>query len=343
MTKYYLPPEWAPQYAIQLTWPHQQTDWAPMLDSIEKTYVEIAYHIARFEDLVIACHSEQIKDHVSKLLTKRNIDESKLHLFVSPSNDTWTRDHGPITVFAGANNIALDFQFNGWGERFPFRFDNLITGEIAKQGAYPNTTLERQRMVLEGGSIETDGNGTLLTTKECLLNSNRNPDLSRAEIEAQLRQQLGVQQILWLEHGYLAGDDTDSHVDILARFVNSRTICYTACLDRKDQHYRALSAMAQQLKSFSNVQGEPYQLIPLVIPKAIHNSDGDRLGANYSNFLIINDAVLVPVYDDPADKLALASIQECFNQREIIPIDARALIHNGGSIHCATMQIPARP
>jgi agmatine/peptidylarginine deiminase len=260
---------------------------------------------------------------------------------LQPSNDSWARDHGPITVLEQNQPRLLDFQFNGWGGKYPHDLDNRITTGLHTHDNFGDTPLEHVEIVLEGGSIDSDGEGSLLTTRACLCHPGRNPRLSTTEIETRLRHLLGVERLLWLEHGWLAGDDTDGHIDMLARFCNPETIAYTACTDHKDEHFAELSAMHAELEGMTQRNGQAYELVALPIPQAIFNPQGKRLPASYANFLIINEAVLVPQYGDPADVIAHERLTACFPEREIIGINCRAVIEQFGSLHCLTMQLPA--
>ena len=234
----------------------------------------------------------------------------------------------------------MDFTFNGWGLKFASDKDNQITRRLVKDGHLQGAYTNRLGFVLEGGSIESDGRGTLLTTSECLLSPNRNGEMSREEIEAYLRDVFRVRQVLWLEYGYLAGDDTDSHVDTLARLCPDDTIAYVRCTDPQDEHYPALHRMEEQLKTFRTPDGKPYRLLPLPWPDAIVE-DGERLPATYANFLILNDAVLYPTYAQPdLDEEGARAIGMAFPGREVVGIDCRSVIVQHGSLHCCTMQYP---
>jgi agmatine deiminase len=332
-----LPAEWAPQWAVQLTFPHAGSDWAYMLDDVLPCFVEIASTVARFQTCIIVCNDPEA---TRSLFDKKVLDNI---IFESlPSNDTWARDHGGITV-EDENGVPtiLDFMFNGWGLKFAADHDNLITRRLYNIGVFgPHTKIEYTGMVLEGGGIESDGEGTLLTTAECLLSLNRNPHLDQWQIEARLGQLFGCKRVLWLENGYLAGDDTDSHIDTLARLCSTDTIAYVRCDNPSDEHYGALSAMESELKEFRTAKGNPYHLVPLPWPDACYSPEGDRLPATYANFLIINGAVLVPTYGVPQDRAALDALAPVFPDREIIGIDCRMLIEQHGSLHCVTMQYP---
>ncbi len=338
---YFLPPEWAPQRGVLLTWPHDRSDWGSNLPGAERVFVDLAAHIARFENLIVVCHDVNHRRHVTHLLTSRGLDSTRLSTFIAPSNDCWVRDHGPITVFGADGKVLMDFVFNGWGGKFSATLDNDVTTSIHAQGAFADTTLRHIDFVLEGGSIDVDGHGTLLTTASCLLAPSRNPSCDRAAIEAKLHETLGIKRVLWLTEGHLAGDDTDSHIDILARFCDPDTIAYVTCDDPADEHYGPLARMQKELHAFHSWTGAPYRLVPLPWPQPKYGEDGRRLPAGYANFLIINGAVLVPTYDDPADVVALQRLRDCFPKREIVGVPSLPLITQGGSLHCVTMQLPA--
>ena len=323
-----------------LTWPHAHGDWAPRLSQVEPVFVDIARQVSRREQALIVCYDDAHRARVRELLAGAGIEANRLQLRIAPSNDTWARDHGPITIVCRDEPTLLDFGFNGWGGKYPSDLDNAITRRLFRDGAFGATPLETVDLVLEGGSIEVDGSGTLLTTARCLLAPTRNPKLTQDGLEARLKELLGLDRILWLQHGHLTGDDTDSHIDTLARFCDARTIAYVACDDPNDEHHAELKAMEEELRALRAADGGPYRLVPLPWPRARYDDDGRRLPATYANFLIINGAVLVPTYDDPADGPALARLRECFPGREIIGVDCLPLIYQYGSLHCVTMQLP---
>lgn len=335
-----LPAEWEPQDAIMLTWPHRHTGWSEILEDVTELYEALATIISDYADVIIAVPAQEL-DGVRVRLEAMGAPLEYIHLYPCDSNDTWARDHGPLTVESAEGFKLLDFQFNGWGNKFAHDLDNTITSQLFAQRAFPCATLESLPLVLEGGSIEVDGRGTLLTTSSCLLNPNRNPELTRETIEAQLKEAFGVKKINWLDHGYLAGDDTDSHIDTLARLCPGNTIVYTACDDPQDEHYAALKDMEAQLKTFTDTDGEPYRLLPLPWAGPVFSQDSTtRLPSTYANFLIVNEAVLVPIYDLPTDEEALEVVSQAFPGYEILGIPCLSLIEQGGSLHCITMQIP---
>ena len=340
MNTRFFPAEWAPQKAVMLTWPHSGNDWSAQLGEVEPVFVAIATEVLKRQGLLVTCRDATHAQHIRALLQTVGANVSQLRLGLADSNDVWARDHGPISVVGNGQPTLLDFQFNGWGNKYRHDRDNRITEQLHAQGLFAPRERISVPLVLEGGGIETDGQGTLLTTRSCLLARSRNPDLSQAQLEAQLAETLGIDRLLWLSHGHLAGDDTDGHIDTLARFCDPQTIAYVHCDDPSDAHYPELLAMQAELGSFCQKNGQPYHLIPLPLPQPQHDASGKRLPATHANFLIINDAVLVPTYADAADAIALARLAEAFPNREIVGIDCRALIQQYGSLHCVTMQIP---
>lgn len=338
-----LAPEWARQSGIQLTWPHADTDWAYMLPEVTECYLRLAFEIATRQPLlIVAPNVEQVKALIVERLPQRATDN--IRYFSCPTNDTWARDHGFLTIMSSTGPELLDFRFNGWGGKFEATLDNAINQRLvaSEHPVLKGKYVDCLDFELEGGSIEVDGQGTLLTTSECLLNPNRNAQLDKAHKEALLKERLGVDRILWLDHGYLAGDDTDSHIDTLARLCPNNTIVHVHCTDSTDEHYAALQAMEQQLLTFTTIEGKPYRLIALPMADAIYDAEnGERLPATYANYLIMNEAVLYPTYAQPEnDQKAAAALRQAFPDRDIIGVDCRALIRQHGSLHCVTMQYP---
>lgn len=332
--------EWHPQWGILLAWPHPDTDWADNLDAAETCYATIVSEISLREQVLLLCHDDAHQAHIESVLSAVTHNAANVHCVQMTYNDTWARDFGFITVKQAGKPLLLDFTFTAWGGKFEAALDNAVNQRLAHHPLLSGNTLETHPLVMEGGSLETDGQGTLLTTEICLLNPNRNPTLGRSAIESQLRDALGVERILWLAHGHLEGDDTDAHIDTLARFADSSSIVYMSCTDPTDSHYKPLQAMEAELQALRQTNGEPYRLFPIPLPEAIY-ADGRRLAASYVNFLIINGAVLLPVYADECfDPVAIKQMQAAFPRHTIIPIDCRALIAQNGSLHCITMQIP---
>ena len=335
-----LPAEWHPQSGVQLTWPHARTDWAPMLAEVTECYVRLAYEIALRETLlIVAPDCEPVQALLRQRLPARIY--SGIRWAQCPTNDTWARDHGALTVIGPEGISLLDYRFDGWGGKFAADLDNAITRHLCDADVLHGSRRDMDDFTLEGGSIESDGEGTLLTTSTCLLNPNRNAALTKAQIEERLCRDLGMKQVLWLDHGHLEGDDTDAHIDTLARFCPDGVIAYVACDETTDSHYAALRRMEEQLRTMRNLRGEPYRLVPLPMPRAIYDEDGERLPATYANFLIMNGAVLYPTYAQPdRDEEARLALQRAFPHTDLVGIDCRALIRQHGSLHCATMQFP---
>ncbi|QCF26322.1 agmatine deiminase family protein [Hydrocarboniclastica marina] len=350
-TDFRLPAEWTRQGAVMLTWPHAGTDWVSRLAEVTPVFEAIAHAVLRRQDLLVSCEDAAEAQRLQRCFDQWTESESlpgRARVLNAPADDTWARDHGPMVVLEAQSGQVpghrrarvLDFAFNAWGGKFPWEKDNQLNARLAAHGVFGGAPLYEVDMILEGGSIETDGAGTLLTTAECLLAPTRNPGMDRAAVEGRLGELLGFDRFLWLENGYLAGDDTDSHIDTLARFCSAQCICYVRCDDPTDEHYPALSAMEAELKQFRQRDGKPYELIALPWPDAVFDEDGERLPATYANFLIINDAVLLPVYGVRQDDDAITALKQCFPTREIVAINCRPLVAQHGSLHCVTMQIP---
>ncbi len=328
------PAEWERHGGVILAWPHADTDWAPILDEVSDCFENIIRAVAAEEIAIVIAPDTSVPR--SRLAGLDNV------LYVTlPTNDTWARDFGPITVLENGTPVMYDFRFNGWGLKFPADKDNLLTRGMTGVGVLQGVYRNRLGFVLEGGSIESDGRGTLLTTSQCLLSPNRNGEMSRDDIERYLVRQFGLNKVLWLDYGYLAGDDTDSHIDTLARLAPDDTILYVGCDDEADEHYDELSSMKHQLMQFRTVDGCPFNLVELPMPDAIYDEEGQRLPATYANFLILNRSILMPSYAQPRkDELAAKILKIAFPDHEVKMIDCRALIKQHGSLHCVTMQVP---
>ncbi len=332
-----IPAEWEPQGFVQLTWPHCETEWYN-LPYVLDCYVNVARTILRYEPLLIVCRDiEECKADMAA----RGFSPDGVRFVECPLNDTWARDHGAISVLDGSRKYILDFVFNGWGLKFGSDLDNQITRNIFRKGAWaPDVEyVDMRPFVLEGGSIDIDGCGTLMATSECLCSLNRNEYLSREEIERKLCQAFGLRRILWVDHGGIVGDDTDSHIDILARFCTPDTIAYTRCEDPSDPNFGPLKEMEEQLKTFRTLDGKPYKLVPLPLPDALYLEDY-RLPGSYANFLIVNGAVLIPGANSPKDAVAAARLQQVFPDRKMEIINCRALLSGHGGLHCITMNYP---
>jgi len=340
MNPIFFPPEWYPQSAIQLTWPHPCTDWDYMLEEVTACYVNITSEILKRQKLIIVCHDAELIKY--ELRDYKDLFDN-LIIVELPTNDTWARDHSGISVLNNGKKQIYDFTFNGWGLKFASNYDNQITRGLFRNNIFQDDVelVNKKDFALEGGALESDGKGTLLTTSECLFSPNRNSFLAKDEIEDYLKKNFGLDRILWLDYGYLAGDDTDSHIDTLARYCDEHTIVYVKCEDKDDEHYDALSKMEEQLNAFTDYEGKPYNLIPLPMAKAVYDEDNQRLPATYANFLIMNDVILLPFYNDKErDNQAKEQLQKAFPTREIVGIDCSPLIRQHGSLHCITMQYP---
>ena len=321
-----LPAEWEPQEGVQLTWPHAGTDWAPILNDITFVYHSMAREIARRERLIVVAPEDAARDCVK---------------IICPTNDTWARDHGFISlVDDNGHRRLLDYKFNGWGEKFEASLDNAINRRLYNLGEIAGEYSDNLDFVLEGGSIESDGRGTIFTTSQCLLAPHRNQPMTKAEIEERLKRDLCAERVLWIDYGNLIGDDTDGHIDTIVRVCPDDTLLYMGCDNPEDEQYEDLRKMEAQLQSFRTLEGKPYRLMKLPMPHPIYDGK-DRLPATYANFLIINDAVLCPTYNQPdIDSEALRIIAKAFPDREIIGIDCCPVIRQHGSLHCCTMQFP---
>lgn len=329
--------EWEEQDAILLALPHEDTDWAPIIDQVQATYRSLIEAMVRHgEKVLLLCPSEPYARRVlGEDLTKETT------LIATNYNDTWTRDYGPITVETANGAEALDFGFNGWGLKFASDRDNLANLRLQEKGVFAPAAYRINRdFVLEGGSIDSDGEGSVLTTSRCLCSQNRNGGKTKIELEKILKERLGAERVLWLDHGALEGDDTDSHIDTLARLCPDGKLLYTKCFDDNDSQYEELSQMEAQIKELRRPDGRPYDLRPLPLPDPIHDSDGLRLPATYANYLVTPRAIYMPVYGqiDNDDKAA-AVISTVFKDLPMERIDCRPLIMQHGSLHCATMQL----
>ena len=343
MNNYILPAEWYTQSCVQLTWPHEDTDWRDYLDDITETFVQIAKAVAHYEPLVIAAkYPERVREVLAESL---NDDEmARVSIYECDNNDTWARDHAFITLVstidASASCRLLDFRFNGWGEKFAADKDNRINRTLYDKGVFSGERVDYDDFVLEGGSIESDGRGTVLTTSVCLMAPHRNQPMTQAEVETVLKERLCARKIVWFDYGQLIGDDTDGHIDTIVRVCPDNTLLYVGCDDENDPQYADLKALENQLQQATDADGRPYRLLKLPMPDALYD-DGDLLPASYANFLIINGAVIVPTYNqEENDARALELVAEAFPGYDIIGIDSQTIVRQHGSIHCLTMQYP---
>ena len=332
------PAEWEPQSAVLIAWPHAETDWAARLGEVEETYIALVAAISRFERVVVCVADADLQTYAEARLRSARVDLSKVHFVEVEYDDTWLRDSGPITLRDGDGFRLLDFRFTGWGGKFEASRDDQLVQRLHDTGTFLKSDRQAIDFALEGGAIDTDGAGTLLSTWRCL--HERHPDTSRDALTARLAEWLRQDRVLWLDHGYLEGDDTDAHVDTLARFAGRDSIVFQACDDPADAHYAELAAMGAELAALRTQDGRPYRLFPLPWARPILD-EARRLAASYANFLIINGAVLMPAYGDPADAIAAEVLRQAFPGREIVQVPCRPLIWQNGSLHCITMQLPA--
>lgn len=334
-----LPAEWEPQAGSLIAWPHADGDWGPRLDAAEADFAGLAAAIAGHQPLVILVHDTAHQRRVARCLDAALAPGARVGYAACPLDDTWVRDFGPLTVIRDDSPLLLDFRFDGWGGKFQARRDDAATQRLHGDGLFGDTPMEAVDFVLEGGAIDSDGAGTLLTTAECW--RARYPALTRNTLAGYFADWFGTPHCLWLTEGRLEGDDTDAHVDTLARFLAPDTIAYQACDDPADSHHAALARMAGELEAMRTPRDGPYRLVPLPWPGVIRDEDGRRLPATYANWLFVNDAVLVPTYGVPADERVLDLLRRELPGREVIGVPCRALIWQNGSLHCATMQLPA--
>ena len=315
-----LPAEWEPHEATLIALPHLGTDWNPYLDEILNSYGTFINHLAEFEPVIGLCDS--IKNAKARFGNNPNITWIEAEY-----NDTWIRDYGPIDRESFKKLSALDFIFNAWGGKFQSNKDDDINRFLYSKG-FLKGELERVNFILEGGSIESNGDGTLLTTTKCLLNPNRNSRFTKEQIQEKITSLFGLKQIWWLENGHLEGDDTDAHIDTLARFIAKDTIAYVTCKDKNDTHYEPLKLMENELKSLH------VKLVPLPLPEQIYY-DNERLPATYANFVFVNGGLIVPTYNQPSDEIALETLQNALPHLRVVGVDATVFIRQHGSLHCA--------
>jgi agmatine/peptidylarginine deiminase len=322
---------------VLIAWPHDQTDWADRLAAVEATYVALVAAITRFEPALVCVANAPIRDHAAALLRASAVDLARVQFVEIEYDDTWLRDSGPISLINSRTYQLNDFRFTGWGGKFNASRDDRLVGGLIARNLFANAEHRRIDWALEGGAIESDGAGTLLTTWRCL--HQRHPEQSREQMNRIFADHLGAERVLWLEHGYLQGDDTDAHIDTLARFAPDDTIVFQGCDDPDDPHFDELARMRDELAALKNAHGAAYRLQPLPWANPILD-DGRRLAASYANYLIVNDGVLAPSYGDAADAEAARIIAAAHPGRSVVQVPCRPLIWQNGSLHCVTMQLP---
>ncbi|MBR8462054.1 agmatine deiminase family protein [Campylobacter sp. faydin G-105] len=310
--------EWEKQELLFLSLPHKSSDWSEYLDEILASYEELIAAIVPFQKVVLIAPNQSCFERFKKFKNTQFV--------CIDTDDTWIRDYGMIDVQNGDKIISYDFKFNAWGGKFQSSKDNAVNRELVKKYA---TNLKEIDFILEGGSIDFNGAGTMLTTSECLLNDNRNANFSKDEIDVKLKELFGLKRIIWLEHGFIKGDDTDSHVDTLARFITADTIAYVSCDDESDEHFDELRKMHKELEKTG------FKLLPLPLPKAKFYN-GKRLGCTYANFIFINDALIVPTYNDENDKLVLDRLSLALPDRKVLGVNSLIFVRQNGSLHCSS-------
>ena len=331
-------PEWTPCDGVLLALPHEETDWNYILKEALDQYKRIVETLVKEGiHVVLLCKA---REEAEKLFHK---DFLQGITFVEMEyNDTWTRDYGPLTILKHGDLRGLDFGFNGWGLKFAADKDNLVNRHLKEKSVFSKGLYRNESaFILEGGSVDTDGEGTILTTTRCLCSPNRNGGLTKHEADEQLRKRLGAQHVLFLDYGALEGDDTDSHIDTLARMAPDNVILFTGCRDVDDPQFEDLLKMRAQLSMFRNSEGNPYNLVELPLPDTIYDENGERLPATYANYLVTEDKIFMPTYGQPQkDELAMQTVRIAFPDHKVVGVDCRILIRQHGSLHCATMQLP---
>ncbi|MDP4285521.1 MAG: agmatine deiminase family protein [Bacteroidota bacterium] len=337
---YYFPAEFAKHEATWLSWPHKEASWPGKIEAIYPSYVQFIKEVSHGERVCINVNDEAMKSFAIAHLQKENVDLSKVEFYFHPTNDAWCRDHGPaflINPNAAQKKIIVDWRYNAWGNKYPpFDLDDVIPTLIGKELKLP---VFYPDIVMEGGSVEFNGKGTILTSRACLLNPNRNPQLDQLQIEKYLCDYYGAEQILWIDDG-IVGDDTDGHIDDTVRFVNEDTVVAVVEEDQQDENYELLQHNLAQLKKMRLLNGKLLNIIELPMPEKVVYEE-QRLPASYANFYIANHAVIVPVFNCKKDEVALRIIQEAFPERQVTGIDSTDIIWGLGSFHCMSQQEPA--
>lgn len=338
---YRMPAEWEPHEAILLTWPHNPRTWHHgKVESVRKTYMQWIKEIATSEQVWLIVRSPAEEVDVRRRLTLHRVSSQNIRFFHYRNNDAWIRDYGPIVVHdQNKKRTFLDWTFNGWGNKYQetenYRWDDVVPQKLAKDLNLPAMVKD---FILEGGSIDINGTGTLITSKSCLLNANRNAEYSLTQIEATLKSYLGIRKIIWVDDG-IAGDDTDGHIDDTVRFVNPRTLVCAYEENKEDENHLPLKQAYHSLLTQTDQDGYPLKVVKLPMPEPVY-FEGERLPASYANFLITNQKILVPIFQCPQDKIALRILQSCFPKRKVVGINCRDVIIGFGSLHCLSQQIP---
>ncbi|TWP22918.1 agmatine deiminase family protein [Apibacter muscae] len=338
---YYFPAEFYPHKATWLSWPHRESSWPGKIVKIYQPYSKFIAEVSKGELVNINVVNLEMKDFALKYLKQTDANFEHINFYIHPTNDAWCRDHGPAFLInplaKDYKKVIVNWEFNAWGSKYPpFDLDNRIPLLIANELKLP---VFNPKIIMEGGSVDFNGKGTVITSKSCLLNKNRNPNLSQEQIENYLMDFYGVEQVLWVNDG-IVGDDTDGHIDDTVRFVNEDTVLTVTETDPNDENYELLQTNLEQLKNMKLIGGKPLNVIELPMPKPVIY-DGIRLPASYANFYIANEVVIVPIFNCDNDEIALNIIQKCFKDRKVIGIDSTEIVWGLGSFHCLSQQEPA--
>ena len=338
---FFFPAEFYPHKSTWLSWPHKELSWPGKIEKIYAPYAQFIAEVSNGEEVNINVVSVEMKDFAMSYIEKTNANLDMINFYIHPTNDAWCRDHGPAFVINHHSlehkKAIVNWNYNAWGDKYPpYDLDNEIPLHIAKEERLP---VFNPGIVMEGGSVEFNGKGTVLTSKSCLLNKNRNPHLNQSQIEEYLKNYYGVNQVLWIDEG-IVGDDTDGHIDDTVRFINENTVLAVVENNKNDENYHILQHNLKQLKAMKLSDGSPLQVIELPMPEPVYY-DGCRLPASYANFYIANKSVIVPIFNGENDKRALDIIKKCFPNRNVIGIDSTDIIWGLGSFHCLSQQEPA--
>lgn len=322
-------------------WPHDGTDWREMLDRINQTYITLTKVISRYQRVIIVAYNNAHKNSLARLCNAQSCDMSRLTFLTIKTNDTWVRDYGPQFLIGTDACQYLDFEFNAWGEQFSSRLDDLFAGTLFECISPCRCHYQRIPYVIEGGNLEFDSHANLLTNIACIKRNNRQSSLDTDSIIELLKNRLSLQQVHAINVPPLQGDDTGGHIDTLARFINDYTIVYNHTQDKSNPNYDILALLREQLGNLTNPQGMPYHLIPVSLPENVRcNEKRHHLPASYVNFIFVNNAIIVPLYDDRNDQFAIQTLQQACPEREVLGINANNLLEQYGSLHCATLHIP---
>ncbi len=341
MNNYHPFPEWRTQGATILVWPHRYSDWTNMLNEVSACYLEMTHTISQVQNVIIIYFNQEHKLHINKLCNKYGCNMQQIIMIKVKTNDTWVRDFGPQLLLDEKEYQYLDLEFNAWGEQYVYHLDNLFSEALFKAAASRQCLYRRTPLIIEGGNLEFDSSATLLTNIACIKRNMKKENINNNELIDSIKYELSVKRVLTVDVPPLSGDDTGGHIDTLARFIDDDSIIYAACHDSDNPNYSCLLLLLAQLRTLTTKQGNPYRLIPLPLPKKLIKLDKDKFApASYVNFVLINRGILIPMYDDEHDQLALDIFTSAYPDRKIIGINAIPLLKQSGSLHCATLHVP---